>query len=151
MAVRAVRGATQLEEDTREHMLARVAELESMQVTSWDRGGLHHGGFGADRLFGGAGNDELAVQSLEAVRRTAPGETLVPYYLGLIALKREDNAQALALLQQCLGFFATGKRVARHIAIDLGVGPQGNEVLDVRQREGFDTDEFVLPRQRHRD
>ena len=27
MAVRAVRGATQLEEDTREHMLARVAEL----------------------------------------------------------------------------------------------------------------------------
>jgi len=34
------------------------------------------------------------------VRRLAPGETLVPYYLGLIALKREDNAQALALLQQ---------------------------------------------------
>ena len=27
MAVRAVRGATQLEQDTREHMLARVAEL----------------------------------------------------------------------------------------------------------------------------
>ena len=27
MAVRAVRGATQLDEDTREHMLARVAEL----------------------------------------------------------------------------------------------------------------------------
>ena len=29
MAVRAVRGATQLEEDTREHMLDRVAELVS--------------------------------------------------------------------------------------------------------------------------
>ena len=27
MAVRAVRGATQLDEDTREHMLDRVAEL----------------------------------------------------------------------------------------------------------------------------
>ncbi len=46
------------------------------------------------------GNDALAVQSLEAVRLVAPGETLVPYYLGLIALKREDNASALALLQQ---------------------------------------------------
>jgi len=46
------------------------------------------------------GNDTLAAQSLETVRRLAPGETLVPYYLGLIALKREDNAQALALLQQ---------------------------------------------------
>ena len=29
-----------------------------------------------------------------------PGETLVPYYLGLVALRREDNAQALQLLQQ---------------------------------------------------
>ena len=46
------------------------------------------------------GNDAAAVQSLEAVRRIAPGETLVSYYLGLIALKREDNASALALLQQ---------------------------------------------------
>ncbi len=48
----------------------------------------------------GAGNDTLATQSLERVRALAPGETLVPYYLGLIALKREDNAQALQLLQQ---------------------------------------------------
>lgn len=46
------------------------------------------------------GNDALAVQSLETVRRIAPGETIVPYYLGLIALKREDNATALAQLQQ---------------------------------------------------
>ena len=46
------------------------------------------------------GNDAAAVQALEAVRRIAPGETLVTYYLGLIALKREDNAAALALLQQ---------------------------------------------------
>ena len=30
MAVRAVRGATQLEEDTREHMLDRVAELDEL-------------------------------------------------------------------------------------------------------------------------
>ena len=46
------------------------------------------------------GNDALAVRSLEAVRAVAPGETLVPYYLGLIALKREDNAAALIHLQQ---------------------------------------------------
>ncbi len=46
------------------------------------------------------GNDTAAVQALEAVRAIAPGETLVTYYLGLIALKREDNAGALALLQQ---------------------------------------------------
>ena len=46
------------------------------------------------------GNDALAVRSLEAVRVMAPGETLVPYYLGLIALKREDNAAALTYLQQ---------------------------------------------------
>ena len=46
------------------------------------------------------GDDARAVQALEAVRRVVPGETLVPYYLGLIALKREDNATALALLQQ---------------------------------------------------
>ncbi len=48
----------------------------------------------------GAGDDAAATQALETVRRIAPGETLVPYYLGLIALKREDNAAALALLQQ---------------------------------------------------
>lgn len=46
------------------------------------------------------GNDVAAVQALESVRRIAPGETLVAYYMGLIALKREDNAGALALLQQ---------------------------------------------------
>jgi TolB-like protein len=46
------------------------------------------------------GKDQQAVEALNAVRRLAPGETLVPYYLGLIALKREDNASALALLQQ---------------------------------------------------
>ncbi len=34
MAVRAVRGATQLEEDTREHMLDRVAELVSDVMTA---------------------------------------------------------------------------------------------------------------------
>jgi hypothetical protein len=46
------------------------------------------------------GNDAQALQSFEAVRAIAPGETLVPYYLGLLALKREDNAAALQLLQQ---------------------------------------------------
>lgn len=46
------------------------------------------------------GNDDLAVQSLETVRRIAPGETIVPYYLGLIALRREDNESALRFLQQ---------------------------------------------------
>lgn len=47
-----------------------------------------------------ANRDAEATQALERVRTLAPGETLVPYYLGLIALKREDNASALALLQQ---------------------------------------------------
>lgn len=46
------------------------------------------------------GKDDDAVRALETVRSLAPGETVVPYYLGLIALKREDNAAALALLQQ---------------------------------------------------
>ena len=46
------------------------------------------------------GNDAQAVQALESVRSVAPGETLVSYYLGLIALRREDNASALSLLQQ---------------------------------------------------
>ncbi len=46
------------------------------------------------------GNDAAATQALERVRVLAPGETLVPYYLGLIALKGEDNATALRLLQQ---------------------------------------------------
>lgn len=47
-----------------------------------------------------AGRDAEATQALERVRALAPGETLVPYYLGLIALKREDTATALNLLQQ---------------------------------------------------
>jgi len=46
------------------------------------------------------GDDTAALAALAAVRQAAPGETLVPYYQGLIALKREDNANALALLQQ---------------------------------------------------
>lgn len=46
------------------------------------------------------GDDSKAQQAFEAVRVVSPGETVVPYYLGLIALKREDNAAALALLQQ---------------------------------------------------
>lgn len=46
------------------------------------------------------GQDDAAVQALQRVQALAPGETLVPYYLGLIALKREDNANALRLLQQ---------------------------------------------------
>jgi TolB-like protein len=44
--------------------------------------------------------DAAAQQAFERVRALAPGETLVPYYLGLIALKRNDNAAALQLLQQ---------------------------------------------------
>jgi TolB-like protein len=47
-----------------------------------------------------AGNDTAAVQALEAVRTAAPGEPLVAYYLGLIALRREDNDKAVQLLQQ---------------------------------------------------
>ncbi len=47
-----------------------------------------------------ANRDAEATQALERVRTLAPGETLVPYYLGLIALKREDNTTALNLLQQ---------------------------------------------------
>lgn len=46
------------------------------------------------------GNDAVAEQALKRVQALAPGETLVPYYLGLIALKREDNDSALRLLQQ---------------------------------------------------
>ena len=47
-----------------------------------------------------AGKDADAIQALNAVRVVAPGETIVPYYLGLIALRREDSATALAQLQQ---------------------------------------------------
>lgn len=48
----------------------------------------------------GAGNDARAVELLERVRALAPGEVLTSYYLGLIALRREDTAAALTLLQQ---------------------------------------------------
>ena len=44
--------------------------------------------------------DDLAAAQLEKVRALVPGEPLVSYYLGLIALRRQDNAKALALLQQ---------------------------------------------------
>jgi hypothetical protein len=48
----------------------------------------------------GAEQDAAAVEALERVRVAAPGEPLVPYYLGLIALRRGDNAEALRQLQQ---------------------------------------------------
>jgi TolB-like protein len=48
----------------------------------------------------GAGDDGTALRALNTVRELAPGEPLIPYYLGLIALRREDNAQALVQLQQ---------------------------------------------------
>lgn len=47
-----------------------------------------------------AGDDAAATRALEAVRAVVPGEPLVPYYLGLIALKREDHEAASRLLQQ---------------------------------------------------
>ncbi len=46
------------------------------------------------------GRDDEAVQALQAVQQAAPAESLVPYYLGLIALRRQDNPQAIALLQR---------------------------------------------------
>ena len=46
------------------------------------------------------GKDDAAQLAFERVRALAPGETLVPYYLGLLALKRDDNASAVQLLQQ---------------------------------------------------
>lgn len=48
----------------------------------------------------GSGNDAAATQALERVGALAPGETLVSYYLGLIALNRQDNDNAVRLLQQ---------------------------------------------------
>lgn len=45
------------------------------------------------------GDDALAMRRLEAVRAAAPGDAIVDYYEGLIALKRQDNAEALRLLQ----------------------------------------------------
>jgi hypothetical protein len=48
----------------------------------------------------GADQDAAATEALNRVREAAPGEPLVPYYLGLIALRRGDNAEALRQLQQ---------------------------------------------------
>jgi tetratricopeptide (TPR) repeat protein len=48
----------------------------------------------------GTGDDAAAARALQTVAAAAPGETLVTYYLGLIALRREDSAEALRLLQQ---------------------------------------------------
>lgn len=62
---------------------AEVAELMKT--------GLEH--FNANR-------DAEAERTLRQVSSIAPGETSVPYYLGLIALRREDSQQAIALLQQ---------------------------------------------------
>jgi hypothetical protein len=48
----------------------------------------------------GAGDDAAARAALQRVRAAAPGEPLVPYYLGLIALRQGDSALALQQLQQ---------------------------------------------------
>jgi hypothetical protein len=45
------------------------------------------------------GNDELARQRLQAVQVRAPGDAIVDYYLGLIALRQGDQAAALTHLQ----------------------------------------------------
>lgn len=47
-----------------------------------------------------ANRDDDATKAFLAARQIAPGETIVPYYLGLIALRREDTASAVNLLQQ---------------------------------------------------
>jgi hypothetical protein len=44
----------------------------------------------------GADQDVAAIEALKRVRDAAPGEPLVPYYLGLIALRRQDNAERVA-------------------------------------------------------
>lgn len=48
----------------------------------------------------GAERDDAARALLQQVRTEAPGEPLVPYYLGLIALRQGDEATALQQLQQ---------------------------------------------------
>lgn len=48
----------------------------------------------------GAEQDAVAAEALKRVREAAPGEPLVPYYLGLIALRQGDNTEALRQLQQ---------------------------------------------------
>jgi hypothetical protein len=45
------------------------------------------------------GKDDAARAQLEQVRALAPGEPIVDYYLGLIALRQGDNAQALDSLK----------------------------------------------------
>ena len=45
------------------------------------------------------GDDAQAVASLERSQALAPGQSLPSYYLGLIALRRDDTARALTLLQ----------------------------------------------------
>jgi tetratricopeptide (TPR) repeat protein len=47
-----------------------------------------------------AGNYPEAQKYLEAVANDNPSETVVSYYLGLIALESQNNAQALKLLQK---------------------------------------------------
>ena len=48
----------------------------------------------------GTGDDATARATLQQVRAEAPGEPLVAYYLGLIALRQGDEAAALQQLQQ---------------------------------------------------
>lgn len=48
----------------------------------------------------GQERDDVAREALNRVRAAAPGEPLVPYYLGLIALRQGDQATALQQLQQ---------------------------------------------------
>jgi TolB-like protein len=55
------------------------------------KAGLEH--FNANR-------DTEAVRALQQVREIAPGEPIVPYYLGLIALRREETQNAINWLQQ---------------------------------------------------
>lgn len=47
----------------------------------------------------GSGDDPAARAALQRVEAAAPGEPLVAYYLGLIALRQGDNATALQQLQ----------------------------------------------------
>jgi tetratricopeptide (TPR) repeat protein len=47
-----------------------------------------------------AGRDPEAIRALQQVRDVAPGEPIVPYYLGLIALRREETQNAINWLQQ---------------------------------------------------
>ena len=49
-----------------------------------------------------ANDFSIAKTELEGVQAENPSETVVSYYLGLIALEKQDNAQALLLLQKYL-------------------------------------------------